>query len=266
VTTTEAIGAVRPVVDETASDAFTPDDIVPFAIAEVDARQRALRWIRRTRLPPFRLGRLAKSGAIEERYLPFWAFDAHAIGYWSGGGVMRGIIEMDFCNLLISAERSIESSAMPELESPLAKSIRAYDQRLVAGRHVATAPRRVDEATLLAHARIERELAAEAWRSRPPKERSRMLLSRVEYARETSKRLLLPVWLLEYRYLGRNYCIAVDGASGRVVGQVPASVAKVGLVAIAALWLMLFLGDAETALSIPERMAEGVRWLLKRSS
>ena len=43
------------------------------------------------------------------------------------------------------------------------------------------------------------------------------------------------------------------------------SVSKVALVTIAALWVILFLGDAETALSLPERMAEGVRWLVKRS-
>jgi len=35
-------------------------------------------------------------------------------------------------------------------------------------------------------------------------------------------------------------------------------------VTIALLWLVLLFGDTETALSIPERMTEGVRWLFRR--
>src|SRR5205823_13101343 len=97
------------------------------------------------------------------------------------------------------------------------------------------------------------------------KERDKVSLSRVEYARENCRRLLLPIWLIDYRYLGRSYRITIDGSSGNVTGQVPTSVAKVALVTIAALRNILFLGDAETALPIPVRMAEGVRWLVRRS-
>ncbi|HEY3178652.1 MAG TPA: hypothetical protein VGL25_07215 [Casimicrobiaceae bacterium] len=252
-------------LDEVPSDTFQPDGIIPFAIAEVDARDRAVRRIRRTWLPPFGLERHARTNSVKGVYLPFWAFDAHAIGYWAGGGVTRGIIEMDFGNLLVCADRGIDSNAIPTLESPPAKAIRAYDARVVDGWPVASAQRGLDEATLLAHTRMEHELAATTKRSRPPKERDKVLLSRVEYARENCKRLLLPIWLLDYRYLGRSYRIVIDGSSGVVTGEVPTSTAKVALAMIAILWIILFLGDAETALSIPVRMAEGVRWLVRRS-
>jgi hypothetical protein len=261
----EAIDSTRLVADEAPSDTFRPDGIVPFAIDEPDARERAVRWIRRSWLPPFKLGHLSRTDAVEGLYLPFWAFDAYAIGYWSSGSVTRGIIEMDFGNLLVCADRGADSNGMPALEPPLSNAIRAYDRRLVAGRSITNAQRGQDEATLLAHALMDRELAAATKRSRPPKERDKLQLSRVEYARESCKRLLLPIWLIDYRYMGRSYRITIDGSSGRVTGEVPTSVAKVALVTIAALWVVLFLGDAETALSLPERMAEGVRWLMKRS-
>jgi len=262
---TEAIASTLLVADEAPSDTFRPDGIIPFAIDEPAARERAIRWIRRSWLPPSKLGHVSRSDAVNGFYLPFWVFDAHAIGYWSGGSVMRGIIEMDFGNLLVCADRGTDSNGMQALEPPLSKAVRAYDPRLVAGRPISNAQRGQDEATLLAHTRMERELAATTRRSRPPKERDKVLLSRVEYARENCKRLLLPIWLIDYRYLGRRYRITVDGSSGNVTGEVPTSVAKVALVTIAALWVILFLGDAETAMSIPVRMAEGVRWLVRRS-
>jgi hypothetical protein len=262
---TEAIGSTELVLDQAPSDTFRPDAIVPFAIDESNARERALRWIRRSWLPPSKLGHRTRTDAVEGLYLPFWVFDAHAMGYWSGGSVTRGIIEMDFGNLLVCASRRADSNGMPGVEPPLPSAIRAYDRHLVGGRPTTSAQRGQDEATLLAHARMERELAAAMKRSRPPKEREKLLLSRVEYTRENCKRLLLPIWLIDYRYLGRSYRITIDGSTGRVTGEVPTSVAKVAIVTLAALWVILFLGDAETALSLPVRMAEGVRWLVRRS-
>src|SRR6266576_5493292 len=151
---TEAIGSTELVPDEAPSDTFRPDGIVPFVIDEPEARERALRRVRRSWLPPSRLLHLTRTDSFEGLYLPFWAFDAHAIGYWSGGSVTRGIIEMDFGNLLVSASRRADSNERPGLESPLPSAIRAYDRRLVAGRRIANAQRGQDDATLLAHATI----------------------------------------------------------------------------------------------------------------
>ena len=244
---------------------FRPDGVVPFAIAEPDARERAERWIKRTWLAPSKLVRLARGDAIKRLYLPFWTFDAHGIGYWSGPGVVRGIIEMDFFRLPVPADRAADPDGVPELDLSAMKSMRPYSLREIGLTAVADAGRGFDEAVALAHARIERELAAAAKRSRAAKERDKLNVSRVEYARESCRRLLWPVWFLDYRYLGRSYRIAIDGATGRVVGAAPKSLAKAALATAALLWLILLFGDADTALSIPQRMAEGMRWLFRRT-
>ena len=243
---------------------FVPEGIVPFLIAEPDARGRAERWIRRTWLVPSALVRRTRDDAITQRFLPYWLFDARAIAYWSAAGATRGIIEMDFLHLLVPAERAALNDRA-ELEQALAKSIRPYSLREIGLTEVAEPQRGFDEASAVAHARMESELAAAAKRSRPPKERDKLNLSRVEYARESCRRLLLPMWQLDYRYLGRSYRIAIDGATGRVVGEAPKSAVKAALIAVIVLWLVLLFGDTETALSIPQRMADGFRWLVRRS-
>lgn len=246
-------------------DRFHPDGVVLFAIAEREARDRAARWLRRSWFAPGRLVRLVRSDALERRYLPFWVFDAHALGYWSGPGVMRGIIEMDFPNLLIPADRAADSSWLPELDPATAKDVRPYASREIGVTAVADAQRGFMEAESMAHARMEGELVAAVKRSRPATERDKLSMSRIEYARETCRGLLLPIWLLDYRHLGRRYRIVIDGASGRVAGEAPKSLAKAALVTILLLWLILLFGDAETALSLPQRMADGLRWLVWRS-
>jgi hypothetical protein len=244
--------------------AFVPEGVVPFTIAEPDARGRAERWIRRTWFAPSMLVRRAREDGIAQRFLPYWLFDARAIGYWSAAGVTRGIIEMDFLHMLVSAERAAFDDRS-ELDPALVNAIRAYSLREIGLTEVAEPQRAFDEAAALAHARMEAELAGAAKRSRPPKERDKLNLSRVEYARESCRRLLLPMWQLDYRYLGRRYRIAIDGATGRVVGEAPKSVVKTALVAAIVLWLALLVGDADTALSIPQRMADGFRWLMRRT-
>src|SRR5437763_16553600 len=83
---------------------FSPDGVVPFTIAEPEARERAARWIRRTWFVPSGLAHRVRDDAIQQLYRPYWLFDAHAVGYWSAVGVTRGIIEMDCSTLLISGE------------------------------------------------------------------------------------------------------------------------------------------------------------------
>jgi len=42
----------------------------------------------------------------------------------------------------------------------------------------------------------------------------------------SSKYVLLPVWLLNYRYLGKNFVFAMNGQTGKVVGDLPVSKKK----------------------------------------
>src|SRR5689334_18049033 len=132
---------------------FVLDGIVPFTITEPDARERVTRWIRRTWFLPSGLAQRVRDDAIKQLYRPYWLFDAHAVGYWSAAGVTRGIIEMDFSNLLISGERGADPNELFELEPAAVKAIRPYALREIGLIAVADAPRSFVEATSLAHAR-----------------------------------------------------------------------------------------------------------------
>ncbi len=258
-------GSTDIVCTEAATDVpFAPDGVVPFAFDAPTARRRALRWVRRAWFPPSKLAALAQSDALVRRYLPFWMFSTHATAYWAGSGATRGIIEMDFRSVLVCADRDADARWPSLLEPVMPGDVRDFDAAYISGIDVVEGRRGLDEALSLAHARIERELAAAARHGRRNREREKLQLSRIEHARETYRRVLLPVWLLEYRYCGRGYHVIVDGARGRVAGEAPQSIAKVALLVVASLWMILFVEDAETAMSIPVAIVEGVRWLVRR--
>ena len=251
------------VVSDIVRDRFQPESILPFQVDAPAAREAATRWIRRAWLAPSKLKRLARTDIVKGVYLPFWMFDAHTIAHWDSANGARGNIEMDFDDLLVCADRDADPQLLERVEPYPAKALRAYDPRYVAGWTVARAERSLDEAATLAHARMGRDLAAAAKRNRTAKERDKLRIAHVEYVRETCKQTLLPVWLLDYVYLGRRYRIAINGANGNTAGNAPTSVFKLAVLTILACWVFVFVQDPETALRIPVSMGERLWWLVR---
>jgi len=241
-----------------------PENIVPFLVDAAEARNAVARWIHRAWLAPAKVARMARSGILRPMYLPFWMFDAHAMGHWDTGGGIRGISEIDFEDLPVCSVAEVDPALLECLEPFPAKSLRRYDSRYVAGFMALRSERTLVEATTLAHARVERVIAAAARRNRAAKDRDKLRVSKVEYTRETCKETLLPVWLMDYEYLGRPFRIAVNGATGVAAGDTPKSVVKVALLALAACWLIALIADHATALALPARIAQALWWTLRR--
>jgi len=222
-----------------------PRRIAPFALAEADARAAALAWLETRWLAPSTFAGQARRNSLAPSFVPCWIFAGHAVGHWEGPG-LRGIVEMDFSDIPISADPAAD--ALPDSLAPWPpRALRGVDSQPGEDRPQGRATRDVADAATLAHQRMERELMATARRSQPAKQRDRLRLLGVEYPRETSVLALLPVWSLDCAYLGRSHRIEINGATGRVSGSVPASVAKI--VAAAAAMLALCVAIAWRALA-----------------
>ncbi|MEO1592871.1 MAG: hypothetical protein AAFU71_16490 [Cyanobacteria bacterium J06632_22] len=64
-----------------------------------------------------------------------------------------------------------------------------------------------------------------------------------DYSDETFKHILLPVWLLSYRYQGKVFQVMVNAQTGKVMGERPVSIWKVaaGVMVAVALVAVLIL-------------------------
>lgn len=210
----------------------SPQQIAPFVLAEADARAAALIWLEARWLTPWTLARQARRNAPAAGFVPCWIFATHAVAHWEGPG-LRGIIEMDFVDLAISADPAAD--ALPDSLAPWpSQALRPLEPQYAGDRPQGRATRDVGDAATLAHQRMERDLLATARRSQPAKQRDKLRLLGVEYPRETSALALLPVWLVDCVYFGRTHRIAINGVTGRVGGSVPLSIEKI-VVAVAAL-------------------------------
>jgi hypothetical protein len=63
--------------------------------------------------------------------------------------------------------------------------------------------------------------------SQVPGDTYRNLQIHPQYAAETFKHILVPVWLLTYAFLGKTFQVVANGATGAIAGRYPLSVWKV---------------------------------------
>ncbi len=213
----------------------SPEQIAPFVLTEADARAAALIWLEARWLTPWTFAGQASRNPPAASFVPCWVFATHAVAHWEGPG-LRGIIEMDFVDLAISADPAAD--ALPDSLAPWpTQALRPLEPEYAGDRPQGRATRDVGDAATLAHQRIERDLLATARRSQPAKQRDKLRLLGVEYPRETSVLTLLPLWLVDCIYLGRTHRIAINGVTGRVGGRVPVSIEKIVVAATALLAL-----------------------------
>jgi hypothetical protein len=117
-----------------------------------------------------------------------------------------------------------------------------FNQQVLAGFLARTYDITLGEGFADAKTRIEEALRTEVQKRIGGDEQEIMSLD-VQYRALTYKHLLLPVWLLVYRYHDKPYQVAVNAATGEVQGERPYSWIKITsavLCAVAAVLVFIY--------------------------
>jgi hypothetical protein len=231
------------------------DGLLTFAV-EADAAKRSLAdWVRSRWFAPGDFKARGVSGDLEGAYLPFFTFDAmtsteyrgergehYYVTVGSGKDERReqrtrwypasGAFQRFFDDVLVSAVRRLPAPLLQKLEPwPLA-GVRAYTPDALAGKAVHTYDVELAEAFPEARRQMEEELASDV-RARIGGDAQRVHEVQTGFAGLTYKHLLLPVWLLAYRYRDKSYRVAINACTGEVNGERPWSAVKIALAAVA---------------------------------
>ncbi|HEX2145523.1 MAG TPA: hypothetical protein VHG10_13550 [Glycomyces sp.] len=231
--------------DDTPEALVAPDAIVPFRIARATARRRLREWARGHRFAPRGFRRIDESASFRGAFLPYWVWRARTDSrylaargehYWSqaAGNRMRGIrwvsasgtVSRDFSQVAVAATVRLDGRALTELMRdwtfgdavPFAPErldgcwVQRYDLEPEVG---------LESAKDLMAAAVEREV-----RSRVGGDEQYVPSIETVYADLSYRLVLVPVWLVSYPHRGRRRMVAVHGESGRVVGELPWSAAK----------------------------------------
>ena len=225
------------------------DGVLPFLVERKVAQQRLTEWVTSRWFAPGEFTQRGVEGKFNGVYLPFWTFDSLTFTRYSGergdnytitvgeGNERRtethirwvpasGAFQRVFDDVLILASRGLPQWIIDRLDPwPLEKLV-PFSQAMLAGFFARTYEKELEPGFQEAQQRMETALQAEVVQ-RIGGDHQRVQDRQSRYDAITFKHLLLPVWLLAYRYGDKSFQVAVNAATGEVQGERPYSWIKI---------------------------------------
>lgn len=237
------------------------DGVLAFRIDHDHAAVQLRRWVASRWFAPNEFKRRGVSGRFSGVYLPFWTFDSMTATTWTGqrgdayyvyvgtGKNRRrerrvnwtrvaGSFQSFFDDVVIHAANALPAGLVPALEPWPLQELRPFSEELLAGFQARTYDRTLQEGFADGKVRIEAALRTEV-RSRIGGDEQRIDSMDVRYDALTYKHILLPLWLLTYRYGDKPFHVAVNATTGEVVGERPWSWIKITLAVLALMVVVL---------------------------
>ncbi len=233
-----------------------PDYIIPFKIDRDEAKKRFFDWVRKKKFLP---GDFVNEKSLEKMcgvYFPYWMTDCTVSGmYTATGKNLRVWIagDLEYTETKIYDIRrggtisfdNIKNFAMKDERAKLATAVQPFDDKELEKFKMAYL------SGFMAEKRnVESEDMSDTVKKQVRDYSGRLLEEGVNYNMLSDKRLsaeiisskweyvLLPVWVLTYVSGGKTYYYALNGQTGKAVGELP--VCKIKLALFAAAVFVLF--------------------------
>ncbi len=228
------------VLTDKVSGKLRPDGVLPFQITSDTLPDAMTRFYKGKRLLPKNFFSDSRMGSVTGVYLPFWVFDGNLSGvldyaaersstHRSGDYIitdtshyiLKRDVSVDFKDVPVDASGRIDDALMDSLEPFDMQQEQPFDTRFLAG----FAADRFDQA---------KEDTAERARARMRSTAESIAHSQAGagygLVRQTggsltanlkARYVLFPVYLFDLMHNGNSYHFAVNGQSGKVVGNLP---------------------------------------------
>jgi len=239
-----------------AEDRIPVDGIVAFRITRDTAQENLRKWVKSRWFAPNEFKKRGVRGRFSGVYLPYWTYDSMTATSYSGmrgeyyyvtvgSGKNRrtvrrtrwypasGRFQRFFDDVLVVAGTGLPTKRLDALEPwPLADCV-PFNRQMLAGLMARTYDVSLDEGFVEGKRRIDEAIEAEV-RRRIGGDTQQVHSIDTAYNAITYKHLLLPVWMMGYRFRDKVYQVVVNAATGEVQGDRPWSWVKITLVSLAA--------------------------------
>jgi hypothetical protein len=240
---------------EEIKEAFRPESLLPLKLSENQVRDAIRNWYGSRWFAPNQLKRAAMTDRVKGIYIPYWTFDAQVHGEWTadsgyyyyitesyqdqnGNTQTRqvqqirwepsaGALDHFFDDELVPASKGVQPEMLRKIEPfPTTSELIPYNAGYLAGWVVERY--QIDLMTAAKEAREEMEMAMEKLcAAEVPGDTHKDLQVDNDYAGQTFKHILVPIWLLTYNYGAENFQVVINGYTGAIAGRYPKSWVKI---------------------------------------
>jgi hypothetical protein len=238
-------------------DAPQPESLAPFTVSKKKAGRGFSEWLGGLWLRPGDLVGQAAVEGVAGAYLPFWTFDADVESDWDAERGDHYTTTEDYVaheggkkvnrtrtvthtrwrpasgrrrdhhdDVLVWGSKGVREEIGQGTVAFDTKNLVPYHPAYLLGWQAEAAAVPLSDAWEIAKGRVESDQESKC-KGDVGGDEVRNLHVRNDFSNETFKLVLLPVYVLAWRYRGRTRQVLVDGRSGAVHGDAPYSVAKV---------------------------------------
>lgn len=242
-------------------DRVPVDGVLAFKVRREKARENLKAWVTSRWFAPNEFLKRGVEGKFNGVYMPFWTYDTMTANwyrgergehYWvtvgSGDKKRRerrtrwypasGSFQRFFDDVLVCAATGLPKKQVQALEPWPLQGCQPFNQEVLAGYLAETYKISLKKGFGEAKGRIDGALRQDVKR-RIGGDDQRIHSVSTRYNALTYKHLLLPVWLLTYRYHEKPYRVVVNAATGEVQGERPYSWIKITLTVLAVLAVVI---------------------------
>lgn len=225
------------------------DGVLPFLVDHQRAAECLRAWVKSMWFAPNEFKKKGIEGKFQGIYEPYWTFDFQTYTrfsgqrgdhYWVTVGEgkderkeMRtnwtfraGDFHRFFDDVLCFASTGLPTWMTQQLEPWPLEKCQPFNQQFLAGFLARTYDIPLESGLKEAQGRAESALYSDV-RHQIGGDEQRIDRVQTQYNAVTYKHLLLPLWLLVYRYNGKLYRLAINGSTGEVQGERPYSAWKI---------------------------------------
>jgi DNA-directed RNA polymerase subunit RPC12/RpoP len=225
------------------------DGVLPFLVPQAHAAENLRSWVQSLWWAPNEFLRQGANGKFNGVYLPFFTYDALTYTRYDGqrgdayfvtvgqGNNQRqerrvrwtyasGEFQRFFDDVLIIAASKQQLDLVVGLEPWPLERMMPFTPEVLAGFFSRTYDVELEDGFRGARQQVDAALAADI-RQRIGGDEQQISSQQTNYSAITYKHVLLPVWLLAYRYRDQTYQVMVNAATGEVSGQRPYSWVKI---------------------------------------
>lgn len=244
---------------------FSPQALLPFAISREEAFSAYSKWIKGRWFAPSKLKDHARENeSLKGVYIPYWTYDSDTVTSYSGqrGDVyyvrkmvtvmengryvrrsrmvpkvrwtrVQGRTQRHFDDLLIGATKTLPRKITDWLEPWDLENLVPYTEEYLSGFQSEVYQVALDEGFTHAQRNMQQVIRRDVTQSIGG-DQQRIHRSNTKHSKTTFKHLLLPLWTAAFTFKGKTYRFVVNGRNGKIRGERPYSIIKIGLAGIAA--------------------------------
>lgn len=228
------------ILTENISGINRPKYVIPFKLDKNAAKEKLKEFYKGKRLLPDEFSKKKHIDSIKGVYVPFWLFDCQANAdityraekthFWSDSEydytktdyyMLKRKGKLAFEKIPVDASSKMDDAYMDSIEPFDYKQLEEFSEKYLSGYYADKYDVDLDASAPRANKRVKRS-TEEKFRSTVRGYQSVMEeSSRINVKNGKAEYVMFPVWMLNKKYKDKIYTFAMNGQTGKLVGELP---------------------------------------------